>query len=54
MAVGSKVALLSLISVIFGGEVSLGSFWSVTALVIVLLLARSAVRKLLFWEQAER
>jgi hypothetical protein len=47
LAVGSKMAVLWLIDVTFGGAVSLGGFVSVTALVMTLLLARRAVRWLL-------
>ncbi len=48
LAIGSKLVVLWLIDLAFGGEVSLGGFFSVTLLVIVLLLARAAVRRLLF------
>jgi hypothetical protein len=47
LAVGSKVAVLWLIDLAFGGAVSLGGFVPVTALVMVLLLSRRAVRWLL-------
>ena len=48
LAIGSKLVVLWLIDVAFGGEVSLGGFISVTALVLALLLARAGVRRLLF------
>lgn len=51
VAAGSKAAVLALVNVVFGGAMSLGNFWSVTALVIVLLLGRAAVRTFLFWEE---
>lgn len=47
VAVGSKVAVLWLIDLVFGGAVSLGGFVSVTLLVLALLLSRRAVRWLL-------
>lgn len=47
LAAGSKVAVLWLIDLAFGGAVSLGGFVSVTVLVVVLLLSRRAVRWLL-------
>ncbi|MGZ8745324.1 MAG: hypothetical protein ACXWXO_20610 [Nocardioides sp.] len=48
LAVGSKLAVLWLIDVVFGGAVSLGGFLPVTLLVLTLLLSRSAVRRLLY------
>lgn len=50
VAVGSKLVVLGLIDVAFGGSVSLGGFVPVTLLVAVLLVARSAVRRLLYGE----
>lgn len=44
---GSKFVILELIVLVFGDAVSLGSFWSVTALIVVLMLARAGVRRLL-------
>lgn len=48
VAAGSKFVVLELVNLVFGDYVSLGGFWSVTALVVVLLLARAAVRRLLY------
>jgi hypothetical protein len=45
--VGSKFVVLTLEDLLFGDAVSLGGFFSVTALIIVLLLARAGVRTLL-------
>lgn len=45
--VGSKFVVLELVAVVFAGQVKLGGFVSVTALIIALLLARSGVRWLL-------
>ena len=47
VAVGSKIVVLELVDLVFGDQVSLGGFVSVTLLVVVLLLSRSAVRSLL-------
>ena len=47
VAAGSKLVVLALVDVVFGDKVSLGGFVSVTLLVVVLLLSRSAVRSLL-------
>jgi len=47
VAVGSKLVVLELVDLVFGDRVSLGGFVSVTLLVVVLLLSRSAVRSLL-------
>ncbi|WP_273206223.1 hypothetical protein [uncultured Microbacterium sp.] len=44
---GSKLVVLELIHLIFGGAVALGGFFLVTALIIVLMLARRGVRWLL-------
>lgn len=43
---GSKFLVLETVDVVFGSRVSLGGFFSVTGLVVVLLLARAAVRRL--------
>jgi len=48
VAAGSKIVVLELVDLVFGDAVSLGSFWSATLLVISLLLARAAVRRLLY------
>lgn len=48
VAAGSKLVVLELIDLVFGDAVSLGGFVSVTALVVVLLVARAAVRRLLY------
>lgn len=45
--VGSKFAVLELVDLVFGDRVSLGGFFAVTALIIVLLLSRAGVRRLL-------
>ena len=47
VAAGSKIAVLELVSLVFGDAVSLGGFVSVTLLVIALLVSRAAVRRLL-------
>ena len=51
VAVGSKIVVLELVDLVFGDQVSLGGFVSVTLLVVVLLLSRSAVRSLLVYPQ---
>lgn len=43
----SKFVVLELIALAFGSQVSLGGFWSVTGLILVLMLARAGVRRLL-------
>lgn len=45
--VSSKFVVLELIAVLFGDRVSLGGFFSVTGLIVVLMLARAGVRRLL-------
>jgi hypothetical protein len=45
--VGSKFVVLELVALLFGDRVSLGGFFSVTGLIIVLMLARFGVRTLL-------
>ena len=45
--IGSKFVVLELIAIIFGDRVSLGGFWSVTGLILVLMLCRAGVRRLL-------
>jgi hypothetical protein len=47
VAAGSKLVVLKLVDVVFGSRVSLGGFIPVTLLVVGLLLARGAVRRLL-------
>ncbi len=47
VAAGSKVVVLELVDLVFGDAVSLGGFFSVTLLVIGLLLSRAGVRRLL-------
>jgi hypothetical protein len=45
--VGSKFVVLELVAVAFAGQVKLGGFFSVTGLILILLLARAGVRVLL-------
>ncbi|MFT3834992.1 MAG: hypothetical protein QM711_17020 [Micropruina sp.] len=45
--VGSKFVVLELVALFFADRVSLGGFFSVTGLIVVLLLARLGVRRLL-------
>jgi hypothetical protein len=45
--VGSKFVVLKLEDLIFGSAVELGGFFSVTLLILALLLARSGMRRLL-------
>lgn len=47
LLVASKVAVLELVALVFGDKVRLGGFVSVTLLVLALLVARAAVRRLL-------
>jgi hypothetical protein len=49
VAVGSKFLVLESVDLLFGPRVSLGGFFSVTLLVLVLLLSRVGVRRLLQW-----
>jgi hypothetical protein len=44
---GSKFLVLEVVNVAFGDRVSLGGFFSVTLLILTLLLSRAAVRRLL-------
>jgi hypothetical protein len=44
---GSKFLVLEVVALVFGDRVSLGGFFSVTALILALLLSRTAVRRLL-------
>lgn len=48
VAAGSKLVVLWLIDVTFGGAVSLGGFIPVTLLVLALLASRAGVRRLLY------
>ncbi len=48
VAAGSKLVVLWLIDVTFGGAVSLGGFVPVTLLVLALLASRAGVRRLLY------
>lgn len=45
--IGSKFVVLELIAVVFGDRVSLGGFWSVTGLILILMVCRAGVRRLL-------
>lgn len=45
--VGSKFVVLELVALLFGDSVSLGGFFSVTGLIVALMLARAGVRRLL-------
>jgi hypothetical protein len=47
VAFGSKFVVLEAVHLVFGDRVRLGGFFSVTLLVVTLLLARAAVRRLL-------
>src|SRR5690606_35836147 len=47
VAAGSKLVVLELVALVFGDSVSLGGFVQVTVLVLALLAARAAVRRLL-------
>ena len=44
---GSKFLVLEAVDLVFGARVSLGGFFSVTLLILALLLSRAAVRRLL-------
>jgi hypothetical protein len=43
---GSKLLVLELVDLVFGDAVRLGGFWQVTALIVVLMLARGGMRRL--------
>lgn len=45
--VGSKFVVLELVALVFGDYVSLGGFFAVTGLILVLLVSRAGVRRLL-------
>ncbi|HEV7493038.1 hypothetical protein [Baekduia sp.] len=47
VAAGSKLVVLELVDLVFGDAVSLGGFFSVTLLVLVLLASRNVVRSVL-------
>lgn len=47
VAFSSKFLVLELVNLVFGDRVSLGGFFSVTLLVVILLLSRAGVRWLL-------
>lgn len=47
VAAGSKFVVLKLEDLLFGDAVSLGGFFSVTLLIVVLLVSRAGVRRLL-------
>lgn len=47
LMVGSKFVVLELVALFFADQVKLGGFWSVTGLILLLLLARFGVRRLL-------
>jgi hypothetical protein len=44
---GSKFLVLEAVALVFGSRVSLGGFFSVTALILALLVSRAAVQRLL-------
>ena len=44
---GSKFLVLEVVALVFRDRVSLGGFFSVTALILVLLVSRAVVRRLL-------
>ena len=44
--IGSKFVVLELVALVFGNSVRLGGFFAVTGLILVLLVARKAVRRL--------
>lgn len=47
VAAGSKFVVLELVDLVFGDAVSLGGFFSVTGLIVVLLVSRAGIRWLL-------
>jgi hypothetical protein len=47
LLVSSKFVVLELVALVFGDQVSLGDFWSVTGLILGLMLARAGVRRML-------
>jgi hypothetical protein len=52
--VGSKLVVLEAVDLVFADRVSLGGFFSVTGLILVLLLSRAGVRRLLQESAAHR
>ena len=44
---GNKFLVLETVALVFGDRVSLGGFFSLTALILALLLSRAGVRRLL-------
>ena len=44
---GSNFLVLEVVDLVFGDRVSLGGFFSVTGLILALLVSRAAVRRLL-------
>jgi len=44
---GSKFVVLEAVDIVFGSRVSLGGFFAVSLLIVILMLSRSAVRRLL-------
>jgi len=51
---GSKLLVLELVALVFGGSVQLGGFFPVTGLIIVLMLSRAGVRRLFREHDHER
>lgn len=47
LLIGSKFAVLELVALLFGDRVSLGGFFPVTGLILVLMAARGLVRRVL-------
>lgn len=47
LMIGSKFVVLELVALLFADQVKLGGFWSVTGLLLLLLVARAGVRRLL-------
>ena len=47
LLIGSKFVVLELVALLFGDSVKLGGFFAVTGLILVLMLARTGVRRLL-------
>ena len=47
LLVSSKFVVLEIVALVFGDQVSLGNFWSVTGLILGLMLARAGVRRML-------
>lgn len=47
LMIGSKFVVLELVALLFADQVKLGGFWSVTGLLLLLLVTRAGVRRLL-------